>query len=411
MAGRGRPPSVDTVTFREFWAQNVWARDAAIPAVLLILALATAAQGGGTTLFSMLLIAPLFWRRSFPETVTVIVAALALVQVAVGYRYQVGDLAVPLVVHAATAYARNRRWGWSALLLGLLGAAISSVAFFGFDDPRGALTNGAITATTVAVAFLVGRQQETHARDSAAAVAERDRLLQEQQIRRSEMAAAQERTRIARELHDIVAHSLSVVVVQAEGGRAAARTKPELAPEVLATIAGTARAALGDMRRLVGVLRTGGEPESSHPDFAPAPTLGDVADLVAQVSAAGQRVQLQITGEERPVPPGAGLAAYRLVQESLTNVIKHAGSSASTEVNVHYAPGEVHVSVLDDGRGAAAAGDGQGNGLIGMRERVTLQGGTVAAHARSGGGFIVTATIPTPQQGALAATDPAGNHR
>lgn len=398
---------MDTVTFREFWVQNIWARDAAIPVGLLILSLATYGQGG-SSLFSVLMIAPLFWRRSFPETVTLLVVALGLIQVLLQYGYQVGDLAVPLVVHAATAYARNRRWGWASLVVGLLGSALSSYAFFGFIDPRGALANGAITATSVAVAFLVGRQQVSHARDSAASLAERDQLLEEQQVRRSEMAAAQERTRIARELHDIVAHSLSVVVVQAEGGRAAAKTRPELAPEVLATIAGTARAALGDMRRLVGVLRTGGEPEAGHPDFAPAPTLADVAELVDQVSAAGQRVLLQITGKERPVPPAAGLAAYRLVQESLTNVIKHAGPSASTEVDIHYAANEVHVSVLDDGRGAAAAGDGQGNGLVGMRERITLQGGTVAAHSRSGGGFIVTATIPTTQQGVPTANDPAG---
>lgn len=410
MAVRDRPPSVDPVTFREFWAQNVWARDAAIPVVLLMLSLATYGQGG-STLFAFLLIVPLFWRRSFPETVTLVVGALALVQVTLENTYQVGDLAIPLAVHAATAYARDRRWGWIALVMGLLGSGLSSYVFFGFGDLRGAATNGAITATAVAVAFLVGRQQAGHARDSAATLAERDRLLEEQQRRRSEMAAAQERTRIARELHDIVAHSLSVVVVQAEGGRAAAKSKPELAPEVLATIAGTARAALGDMRRLVGVLRTGGEPESSHPDFAPAPTLGDVTELVEQISAAGQQVTLQITGDEREVPPAAGLAAYRLVQESLTNVIKHAGPTASTEVNVHYAPSEVHVSVLDDGRGAAATGDGQGNGLIGMRERVTLQGGTVAAHARSGGGFIVTATIPTTQPGTVPTSDPARSHR
>lgn len=384
------------MTFREFWAQNIWARDAVIPAALLLLTFVSYGTGSSTFL-SLLLVIPLFWRRSFPETVMLIVAGLAFVQVALDYRYEVGDLAVPLVVHAVAAYGRDRRWSWAAVALGLLGACLASWRWFVREDYRGLLANLAICSVSVAVAYLVGRQQARHVQSSAASDAERGRLLDEQQQRRSEMAAALERTRIARELHDIVAHSLSVVVVQAEGGRAAAKTKPELAPQVLQTIATTARTALGDMRRLVGVLRTGGEPESSHPDYAPAPTLRDVAELVAQISAAGQQVSLQITGDERDVAPGTGLAAYRLVQESLTNVIKHAGPSATTEVNIHYAPHEVHLSVLDDGRGASATQDGQGNGLVGMRERIALQGGSVAAHPRSGGGFIVTATLPTDQ--------------
>lgn len=386
------------MTFGEHWHARPWLRDAVIPAVLLAL-IAFTASSGYPDLLSICLVLPLFWRRTAPEAVFGIVVALGLLQVVTMSTPIIGDLAVPLVIQANAAYARNATWRWSTLVAGLGASVLGPISWYthGPIERAQAVPVMGVCAVSVGVAFAIGITTRSHAAVSSAAEAERQRLVSEQQRRGAEIAAATERTRIARELHDIVAHSLSVVVVQAEGGRAAARAKPELAQEVLGTIAGTARAALNDMRRLVGVLRTGGEPESSHPDYAPAPTVADIPALVEQIRTAGQDVVLQISGEERTVPPAVGLAAYRLVQESLTNVIKHGGPQARTEVCVHYAPHELQMSVIDDGRGAAAGGDGQGNGLIGMRERVTLQGGTVQAHPRGGGGFLVSAAIPTDE--------------
>lgn len=310
----------------------------------------------------------------------------------------VGDLAVPIVVHAVSAYS-TLYWRIAVLISGVLGSGLAAVAWLGHQGLQFTVIAFAAGAVAVVAAFLLGqrhRDRRERQDEQTAAQAERTRLITIERDQRAEMSAASERARIARELHDIVAHSLSVIVVQADGGIAASRTKPEVAPQVLATIATTSRDALGEMRRLVGVLRAGGPADSDHPDYAPAPGAADVGDLVEQVRRAGVSVELLIGGAERPLGPGVGLTLFRVVQESLTNVIKHAGPAARAEVSIHYGAGEVMVTVLDDGRGAAAAGDDQGNGLLGMRERVELQGGTLAAQPRAGGGFLVTASIPAP---------------
>lgn len=383
--------------FGQFWRENRWARDALMPTVIIALSLLSGDVRG--ILVSVALAVPSYWRRQEPEIVFVVTGILALGQLAT-YSYPVvGDLAALLVVHATTAYARDRAWGWAALGVGMIGAILGPYIWFrngiGYADQ---LVMIAMAAIAVLVAFLIGRRDVTHDRETRVATAERERLLAVERDQRAEMAAAAERTRIARELHDIVAHSLSVVVVQADGGYAAAKSKPEVAQQVLGTIAETARAALADMRRLVGVLRAGAGPESDHPDYAPAPTAADVPELVETVRNAGQPAELVVVGTERELPPGVGLTVYRVIQESLTNVIKHAGPGARAEVALVYGDNEIQLTVLDDGRGAAAFGDGLGNGLTGMRERVGLLGGTVAAHPRPGGGFLVTASIPTDQR-------------
>lgn len=394
--------------FGQFWRENRWTRDAVLPTLIILLSLIGGSGFAGSSLLSVVLALPLYWRRYEPETVFGVTVVLALTQVAIYPEPLIGDLAILLVVHSTTAYSRDRAWGWAALLTGLGGAVLAPPLWLGgsgrgfqlYPDLLMFMTVGAVA---VAIAFLIGRRDVSHAVESRAATVERERLLAQDRDQRTEMAAATERTRIARELHDIVAHSLSVVVVQADGGIAAAKARPEIAPQVLDTIATTARAALADMRRLVGVLRSGAGAESDHPDYAPAPSPADLPGLVEQVRSAGREVELLITGTERELPAGIGLTVYRLVQESLTNVIKHAGPAARAEVSLNYAPAEIHVSVIDDGRGAAAFSDGLGNGLTGMRERVTLQSGTVAAHPRAGGGFLVMATIPT---GAVPAHGP-----
>ncbi len=268
------------------------------------------------------------------------------------------------------------------MVAGIVGAGLGAVIWSSpIRNPQQTAVAFGLAAVSVGIAFLIGDRQRDRVdreQEQTASRAERERLLTIERDQRSEMTAATERARIARELHDIVAHSLSVIVVQADGGLAASRTKPEVAPQVLATIAETSRDALAEMRRMVAVLRAGGPPESDHPDYAPAPSAADLPELVDQVRRAGLPVDLVVAGAQRPVGPAVGLTMYRVVQESLTNVLKHGGPQAHAEVSVFYGPSDVTVTVLDDGRGAAATAplDGTGNGLLGMRERVELLGGS-----------------------------------
>jgi signal transduction histidine kinase len=205
---------------------------------------------------------------------------------------------------------------------------------------------------------------------------------------RSRHAVADERVRIARDLHDVVAHTLSVIVLQAGAGRRIAPQQPERAALVLGGIEALGREALGDMRRLVGMLRT--SPERHH---EPQPTLEWLPELADRVRSAGLDVDLRSEGEARPLPPGVDLSAYRIVQEALTNTLRHAGA-ARAEVVVRYGGAGVEVEVTDDGRGPGANGAAGGNGLTGMRERVGMFGGELEVGAREGGGFRVRAMLP-----------------
>jgi signal transduction histidine kinase len=205
--------------------------------------------------------------------------------------------------------------------------------------------------------------------------------------REVELAARDERARIAREMHDVVAHGLSVIVVQADGARYAAEKDPDVAVGTLETIASTGRESLTEMRRLLGLLRDG------DTGVAPQPGLADVRHLVDEARALGTRVEADLPDPGPEVPDGIGLAAFRIVQEALTNVRKHAGPGATVRVGVAVGP-DVRVEVRDDGRGAAAPADGRGLGLVGMRERATVHGGTLEAGPAPGGGFTVSARLP-----------------
>jgi signal transduction histidine kinase len=452
-------------SMNRWFEENRWAGDGVIAGSLLIvlgmISLGGLGRYGGSLIFTVLLVAPLFARRTYPLEVLWATIALCLVQLAVLQEPTSGDFVVPIVVHAAAAYIPDRRWGYAAVGAGVVGTGLAVLVWYrpsyllsSFVDLSHIGLVFLAGAAVVIAAYLLGirqRERRERAGEQLAALAERNRLLTAERDTRVEMGAAAERARIARELHDIVAHSLSVIVVQADGGAAAARSRPELGPQVLETIAATSRDALAQMRRMVSVLRAGpggGDPDA--PDYTPAPGPGDLDDLVAQVHAAGLPVALDTIGTPRAMAEDAGLAVYRVVQEALTNVLKHAGPAASCRVVLHYGPAEVVVTVTDDGRGAAAgfsdgdapsgtgrrggdggsgtgpvpdarqwadddgrAGDAQwagavggvgdgpgvaaadpGHGLEGMRERVTLQGGSVHAGPRIGGGFEVTATVP-----------------
>jgi signal transduction histidine kinase len=203
-------------------------------------------------------------------------------------------------------------------------------------------------------------------------------------------AVAQEQARIARELHDVISHNVSVMVVQAAAGADVFDAQPARARTALDSIEATGREALAELRRLLGVIRTDDADESR----APQPGLEGLEGLLEHVRAAGLPVELTVEGRRAPLPPGLDLAAYRIVQEALTNTLKHAAASKAG-VTVRYGASELEVDVLDDGRGRAANGTaGGGHGLVGMRERVALYGGRVRAGPRSEGGFLVSARFP-----------------
>ncbi len=227
----------------------------------------------------------------------------------------------------------------------------------------------------------------------AAGVAIRLRREREQTLLvESEHAVARERARIARELHDVVSHAISVTVLQARGGRAMVGRDEDAVRRALDAIEQTNTAALSDMRRLLAVLRDT-DSEAGDGRAAPQPSLANLEQLVEQVRRAGLPIELSIEGEPGPVPPGVDLSAYRIVQESLTNVMKHSGEGATATVTIAYSADDLRVTVADDGRGAAAP-NGSGHGLAGIRERVAVVGGTVVAEPVPAGGFEVRARLP-----------------
>ena len=393
---------------------NRWAGDAVIATGLLAAAVLMAASSRDVPgfLMSLLLIAPMYARRSRPRTVLVIVILLCLLQVLVLPDPVLGDVVVPLVVHSTTAHIRDRRWGTGALIAGLLGALIGGLRWqsgsLGSGSGQFVVLVGASAASVIAAYLLGARQRDQRERveEQLTALHERNRLLAIERDQRTEVVAAAERARIARELHDIVAHSLSVIIVQADGGAAAITAAPgsaaQLAPRVLGTIAETSREALTEMRRIVTVLRSGSsdrvegssKQSGGGHSYAPAPGISDIAALVMQVSAAGVPATLDKRGLPRPLPATTELTVYRVVQESLTNVIKHGGPAARAAVTIDYLDNRVEVTVVDDGRGNSHPADESGHGLVGMRERVQLQGGSLRAGPRDGGGFAVLAVLP-----------------
>jgi signal transduction histidine kinase len=207
-------------------------------------------------------------------------------------------------------------------------------------------------------------------------------------------AVAEERARIARELHDVVAHAIGVMVVQAGAARTVIDRDPAAAKTAMAEVETTGRTGLAEMRRLIGVLTADG----AAGELAPHPGLAQLDELVRTVRSAGLAVEVLREGEARPLPAGVDVNAYRVIQEALTNALKHAGT-AHASVRLGYRDDALDIEVADDGRGPLSTGDGSGHGLVGMRERVGVFGGTLETGARPGGGFVVHATLPVTEDG------------
>jgi signal transduction histidine kinase len=326
---------------------------------------------------------PLYWRRRYPLGALAVSSVAITVLGVADYRLDPLPIAVFFLIYANGAYATRPR-----ATAGLAVVNVCLLVIFLSDAPDLDFPDTVLNIAVYSTCWLVGQVVRARGAASAARLAEAEERA-EAQRQHSARAVAEERLRIAQELHDVVAHSMSVIAVQAGMGVHVIDRRPEDAKAALEAISHTSRRTLQEMRRLLGVLRDE-EGELLH---SPAPGLADLPRLVDDVRGAGVPVELAVEGEQQEVPHAVELSVYRLVQEGLTNVIKHAGK-ASASVTVRCLPSTVEVEVIDDGRGAASSNGASGHGLQGMQERVALWGGTLQAGPRQGGGFRVLAELP-----------------
>jgi signal transduction histidine kinase len=385
--------------------------DSVLAAVLAFLGVGQAFQDPPRNFPAMvLLVVPVAFRRRAPIAAFSLAALGGALQVTTG-RPMASDLALLVLLYTVAAY-RPRRASIMALLVCFGGSAVAVLAW-------GPVHGVNLAWRLTFAAFLFGGLELTvwilgdsmrYRRGYYAALEDRAARLEAERHAQAKVAAAAERARIARELHDVVAHHVSVMVVQADGAGYALQTDPDRAAAALQAIAGTGRQALAEMRRLLGVLRSADDQAAA---LAPVPGLGELRELLDQARAAGLEVGYTLSGVPRELPEGAELAAYRVVQESLTNTRKHAGLAATAAVALRYEPDGLVVEVTDNGLGGGAP-DSSGHGLAGMRERIAMYGGTVTAGPLPGGGFGVTARLPCPKAardraaaGSLAGQTPA----
>jgi signal transduction histidine kinase len=421
-AGPGYPGPMERVY--AWLRRHPWLVDGSLALVLLAGAANAYLLNTAVLPASLVLAGAVAVRRRFPVPAYAAALAVGAAQVAFGVgptftdsplQPTFADIAILILLYTVAA-ERPRRVSLPALAACvLLIAALVARYDPGGNQPRHVeffLVTSLLYLLAPVSAWVLGdsmgyRRAYAAALEERAARAERDRDVQ------ARIAAAAERARIARELHDVIAHNLSVMVAQADGGAYAFDAAPERSRQALAEIGRTGRQALAEMSSLLGILRT--DPEA--PPLAPAPAAAEIAQLVTQAREAGMRVSHKVEGAVQPLPAGLSLAAYRIVQEALTNVRKHAGPEAAAEVTVRYGRNEVVICVADDGRGSAgppaklprygAARVGPpdvppgsaGHGLAGMQERAAMYGGTAHAGPRPGGGFEVTVRLPLPPAG------------
>jgi len=380
---------------------SAWAFDSALAlvaagvATALLLSVLSVPVGSGVPVgvvalgYALVLLhtLPLVTRRRFPGAVLALCVASGLAFAALFMPPFFLGPAMLVAVYSVAAY--GRRW------VSLAGLAVAELGLAAVQLTPGRLERSAflLFMGIIAVAWMLGHfvgDRQVY----AAQLEERTAELEQAREELARRAVVEERLRLARELHDVVAHAMSVIAVQSGVGAHVAASRPQEVGKALAAIEATSRAALEELRRLLGVLRQDSEPQAS---LTPVPGLADLDSLLAEVAKVGLAVRLRVEGTPSPLPPGVDLSAYRIVQEALTNVVKHAGP-ARAQVTIGYRDQEVMVEVIDDGRGAVTpAGDGRagtGHGLIGMRERVAVFGGDLEVGPRPGGGFRVAARLP-----------------
>jgi signal transduction histidine kinase len=357
-------------------------------------------------LLAVVIFFPVGLRRRHPVPAFCALVILAVLATAAGLAAQSGSpfiflafLTAAYVLYTVTV-SRSRQAGVAALTLTLAVIVVTQLLVRAHQIPADCGNQAWVeSAFAPVIAWMAGysvRQRRLYAQ-----------MLQHEA---ASSAVAEERLRIARELHDVVAHSMSVIAVQAGYGQYVIDANPAGAREALGAIQATSRDALEEMRRMLGALRqqegaAGGRERPGSAPLAPAPSLGDLGGLIQRTRAAGVEVSLERSGQARALPAGTGLAAYRIIQEALTNVVRHAGGGARCTVSLGYGQTALHVRVTDDGgrplvpAAGVPAAAGAGHGLTGMRERAHVCGGELTAGPLPDGGFQVSATLPLPGDG------------
>ncbi|MFJ8636121.1 sensor histidine kinase [Streptomyces sp. NPDC093568] len=373
--------SVVAVTVRDEGGQNSPGSDseAAIVVVVVLLCLVIAL------------------RRRMPEKMLLLAIGVGIAQLVLNVATTPANFAFLVITY--TVAATGARWASRlALGVGLCAAPLAQLRWP--EEESSVLGNVALVifmTVPFALAWVLGDSIRTR-RAYYEQLEERATRLEKEREAQSKVAVAAERARIARELHDVVAHNVSVMVVQADGAAYVLDSAPDQAKKALETISSTGRQALAEMRRLLGVLRTGEHQETG--EYVPQPDVEQIDDLIQQCRTSGLPVDFKVEGNPRPLPSGVELTAYRIVQEALTNTRKHGGPNAGASVRLVYFDDGLGLLVEDDGKGAPhelyedGGADGRGHGLIGMRERVGMVGGTLDAGPRPGGGFRISALLP-----------------
>ncbi|TXS50378.1 sensor histidine kinase [Streptomyces sp. uw30] len=370
-----------TVAVRDEGGQNSPGTDS-VPAIIVVV---------------LLLCLVIALRRRMPEKMLLLALGVGLAQLVLDVATTPANFAFLVITY--TVAATGARWAsWLALGAGLCAAPLAQLRWP--EEDSSALGNIALViflTVPFALAWVLGDSIRTR-RAYYEQLEERATRLEKEREAQAKVAVAAERARIARELHDVVAHNVSVMVVQADGAAYVLDSAPDQAKKALETISSTGRQALAEMRRLLGVLRTGEHQESG--EYVPQPDVEQIDELIQHCRTSGLPVDFKVEGTPRPLPSGVELTAYRIVQEALTNTRKHGGPNAGASVRLVYFDDGLGLLVEDDGKGAPhelyedGGADGRGHGLIGMRERVGMVGGTLDAGPRPGGGFRISALLP-----------------
>jgi signal transduction histidine kinase len=372
---------------------NPWAIDAVLATLFVIVGLVTTGDGQSNedlrdrdALGVALVLAttvPFYVRRRAPLAVLVVSGSAVVTSSAIGYFEGVLPTFVLFASYTVGAHCTLR-----IAFVGATYIYACLVLLLALDAPGFDAGTFLVQVAFFSSAFLLGQTMQSR-RARLSALEERAVALERERDEGARRAVADERLHIAQELHDVVAHSMGVIAVQAGVGAHVIDDDPDEAKRALEAIATTSRATLGEIRRLLGVLRHDGDGK-----YQPAPGLGDLDRLTREIERAGVDVRVRVEGDPSPLPPGVDLTAYRIVQEALTNVLKHAGP-ASADVVIGHEIGAVRLEITDDGRGVNGRADGgTGHGLLGMRERVAVYGGTLETGPRVGGGFRVVARLP-----------------